>query len=133
MKFARIITRLQELIASRIRYKITRGGMLFTAAIVIVGAAAVFTGDNPLFLIVAAMMATLLVSGFVSRLVPGRARARFHCAGARGRHARRARTALRAQPQMVHAIVFHARDRRSGARKPHAGIERLLPADRGRR
>jgi uncharacterized protein (DUF58 family) len=42
--------------------------MLFTAAIVIVGAAAVFTGDNPLFLIVAAMMATLMVSGFVSRL-----------------------------------------------------------------
>ncbi len=68
MMFARTITRLQQLIASRIRYKITRGGMLFTAAIVIVGAAAVFTGDNPLFLIVAAMMATLLVSGFVSRL-----------------------------------------------------------------
>jgi uncharacterized protein (DUF58 family) len=68
MRSARIVTRLQQLIASRIRYKITRGGMLFTAGIVIVGAAAVFTGDNPLFLIVAAMMATLLVSGFVSRL-----------------------------------------------------------------
>ncbi len=68
MMFARTISRLQQLIASRIRYKITRGGMLFTTAIVIVGAAAVFTGDNPLFLIVAAMMATLLVSGFVSRL-----------------------------------------------------------------
>ena len=68
IKSTRLITRLQQLIASRIRYKITRGGMLFTAAIVIVGAAAVFTGDNPLFLIVAAMMATLLVSGFVSRL-----------------------------------------------------------------
>ena len=66
--FTRTIARLQELIASRIRYKITRGGMVFTAAIVIVGAAAVFTGNNPLFLIVAAMMATLLVSGFVSRL-----------------------------------------------------------------
>jgi uncharacterized protein (DUF58 family) len=68
MIFARTITRLQQLIASRIRYKITRGGMLFSAAIVIMGAAAVFTGDNPLFLIVAAMMATLLVSGLVSRL-----------------------------------------------------------------
>jgi uncharacterized protein (DUF58 family) len=68
MIFARTISRLQALIASRIRYKITRGGMLFTATILVVGAAAVFTGDNPLFLIVAAMMATLLVSGFVSRL-----------------------------------------------------------------
>jgi uncharacterized protein (DUF58 family) len=68
MIFARTIARLRQSIASRIRYKITRGGMLFTAAIVVVGAAAVFTGDNPLFLIVAAMMATLLVSGFVSRL-----------------------------------------------------------------
>jgi uncharacterized protein (DUF58 family) len=68
MIFERTIARIQQLIASRIRYKITRGGMLFTAGIVIVGAAAIFTGDNPLFLIVAAMMATLLVSGFVSRL-----------------------------------------------------------------
>ncbi len=34
----------------------------------LVGAAAVFSGNNLLFLIVAAMMATLLVSGFVSRL-----------------------------------------------------------------
>jgi len=59
---------LRRLLAGRIRYKITRGGMLFTAAILLVGAAAVFSGNNLLFLIVAAMMATLLVSGFVSRL-----------------------------------------------------------------
>ncbi len=68
MMFARTVARLRQWIASRIRYKITRGGMLFTAAILMVGAAAVFTGNNPLFLVVAAMMATLLVSGFVSRL-----------------------------------------------------------------
>jgi uncharacterized protein (DUF58 family) len=59
---------LRHLLARRIRYKITRGGVLFTAAIVAVGAAAVFSGNNLLFLIVAAMMATLLISGFVSRL-----------------------------------------------------------------
>ena len=59
---------LRHLLASRIRYKITRGGVLFTAVIMLVGAAAVFSGNNLLFLIVAAMMATLLVSGFVSRL-----------------------------------------------------------------
>ncbi len=68
MMFARTVTRVRRWIAGRIRYKITRGGMLFTAAILMVGAAAVFTGNNPLFLVVAAMMATLLVSGFVSRL-----------------------------------------------------------------
>src|SRR5580693_762049 len=59
---------IRHLLTRRIRYKITRGGVLFTAAIMVVGAAAVFSGNNLLFLIVAAMMATLLVSGFVSRL-----------------------------------------------------------------
>ena len=90
MMFARTITRLQQLIASRIRYKITRGGMLFSAAIVMVGARAVFTGDNPLFLIVAAMMATLLVSGFVSRLCLAGLRTGFRGAGTHRRQARRA-------------------------------------------
>jgi uncharacterized protein (DUF58 family) len=46
---------LQGVLAKRIRYKITRGGVLFTAAILVVGWGA-------------AMMATLLVSGLVSRL-----------------------------------------------------------------
>ncbi len=61
-------TQLRHLLTRRIRYKITRGGVLFTAAIMAVGAAAVLSGNNLLFLIVAVMMATLLVSGFVSRL-----------------------------------------------------------------
>lgn len=52
----------------RIRYKITRGGMLFVVAILLAGLGAVFSANNLLFLIVAAMMATLLVSGLVSRL-----------------------------------------------------------------
>src|ERR1022692_4691986 len=52
----------------RIRYKITGGGMLFTAVILLVSLAAVVSTDNLLFLIAAAMMATLLVSGLVSRL-----------------------------------------------------------------
>ena len=42
--------------------------MLFTAATLAVAGAAVVSGNNLLFLIVAAMMATLLVSGLVSRL-----------------------------------------------------------------
>ncbi len=55
-------------IARRIRYKITRGGLLFTLAILVVGFGAVISANNLLFLIVATMLATLLVSGFVSRL-----------------------------------------------------------------
>jgi uncharacterized protein (DUF58 family) len=59
---------LRDAIARRIRYKITRGGLLFTFAIALVAIGAVISANNLLFLIVAAMMATLLVSGLVSRL-----------------------------------------------------------------
>jgi len=59
---------LRNVLARRIRYKITRGGLLFTFAILLVGIGAVVSANNLLFLIVAAMLATLLVSGFVSRL-----------------------------------------------------------------
>src|SRR5579863_8909316 len=59
---------LRTLIARRVRYKITRGGALFTLAILIVGTGAVVSANNLLFLIVAAMLSTLLVSGFVSRM-----------------------------------------------------------------
>ena len=52
----------------RMRYRITRGGVLFTMAILVVMLAAVFTTNNLLFLVAAAMMATLLVSGLISRL-----------------------------------------------------------------
>ena len=55
-------------LARRIRYKITRGGLLFTVAVLAVGFAAVTSANNLLFLIAAAMLATLLVSGLVSRL-----------------------------------------------------------------
>jgi uncharacterized protein (DUF58 family) len=55
-------------VTRRIRYRITRGGLLFTCAILLVGLGAVVSANNLLFLIVAAMMATLLVSGLVSRL-----------------------------------------------------------------
>jgi uncharacterized protein (DUF58 family) len=55
-------------LARRIRYKITRGGVLFTGAILLVAFGAIVSANNLLFLIVAAMMATLLVSGVVSRL-----------------------------------------------------------------
>lgn len=59
---------LRGLLVRRVRYKITRGGLLFSFAILLVGLAAVISANNLMFLIAAAMMSTLLVSGFVSRL-----------------------------------------------------------------
>ncbi|MCU1232634.1 MAG: hypothetical protein JWP63_601, partial [Candidatus Solibacter sp.] len=56
------------LLARRIHYKITRGGVLFTLAIILVVFGAIVSANNLLFLIAAAMMATLLISGLVSRL-----------------------------------------------------------------
>jgi uncharacterized protein (DUF58 family) len=55
-------------LARRIHYKVTAGGLLFTLAILLIGFAALASTNNLLFLIVAAMLATLLVSGLVSRL-----------------------------------------------------------------
>ncbi len=52
----------------RIHYRMTRGGLLFVTGILIVGLGAIVSANNLLFLIVAMMMATLLVSGLVSRL-----------------------------------------------------------------
>jgi uncharacterized protein (DUF58 family) len=63
-----LIPRLRDLLTRRIRYKVTRGGLLFTFAIITVAFGAMISANNLLFLIVAAMMATLLVSGLVSRL-----------------------------------------------------------------
>jgi uncharacterized protein (DUF58 family) len=57
----------RSLVFRRIRYKITRGGLLFSFGILLVGVGAILSANNLMFLIAAAMMATLLVSGFVSR------------------------------------------------------------------
>jgi uncharacterized protein (DUF58 family) len=60
--------RARAAVARRIRYKITRGGLLFSFAILVVGLGAIISANNLLFLIVATMLATMLVSGLVSRL-----------------------------------------------------------------
>ena len=61
-------SQVRSLWLQRIRYKVTRGGVLFTAAVVLVGFAAVASANNLLFLILATMLSTLMVSGLVSRL-----------------------------------------------------------------
>lgn len=59
---------LRSVLVRRMRYRITRIGVLFTLAILAVMMVAAFSANNLLLLIGAAMMATLLVSGLVSRL-----------------------------------------------------------------
>jgi uncharacterized protein (DUF58 family) len=58
----------RRLLTRRIRYRVTKGGALFTLGMLLVGLGAVISANNLLFLILAAMMATVLVSGLVSRL-----------------------------------------------------------------
>ena len=60
--------KLRAVLGRRVRYRITRGGLLFTLVLLAMGLAAIISANNLLFLIVAAMMSTLLVSGLVSRL-----------------------------------------------------------------
>src|SRR5690242_12056955 len=50
------------------RYRVTRGGVLFTLALTMVAGSAVASGNNLMFLILATMLSTLLISGFISRL-----------------------------------------------------------------
>jgi len=59
---------LRGALLKRAQYKITRGGLLFTGGVMLVGLAAVVSANNLLFLILATMLSTLLVSGLISRL-----------------------------------------------------------------
>src|SRR5579862_6060850 len=51
-----------------VKYRVTRGGFLFTLAVALIAMAAVASANNLLFLLVAAMLSVLLISGLVSRL-----------------------------------------------------------------
>ncbi len=55
--------------AYQIDYKLTREGLVYLAGIFVVTLAALNTGNNLLFLILACLLAGILVSGVVSRLV----------------------------------------------------------------
>jgi len=51
-----------------LRQHITRAGMAYVATMLVIGVAAFLSANNLLFLILAAMFSTFLVSGFISRL-----------------------------------------------------------------
>jgi uncharacterized protein (DUF58 family) len=63
---------------ARIDQRITRAGLAFTLAVVLTGAAAFLSANNLIFLITSALMATLLVSGFVNRLSLAGLEVEFH-------------------------------------------------------
>lgn len=60
--------RIADALELGMRQKMTRAGLIFAGASVVIGVAAFISANNLLFLVLAAMMATLLVSGFLSRL-----------------------------------------------------------------
>ena len=63
----------RRVVASRVReamdYDVTRAGMIYILISVVIGIAALNTGNNLLYVIVAAMLSAILVSGFSSALV----------------------------------------------------------------
>ena len=60
--------RLRETLEGNMRQQITKLGLLFSVTVAVVGLAAFISGNNLLFLLLAALLATMLISGFVSRL-----------------------------------------------------------------
>lgn len=64
----KIPARLREWIEDRVVERVTRSGIIFLASIVLTGLAAFISANNLIFLLLAVMIATVLVSGFISRL-----------------------------------------------------------------
>ena len=60
--------RIRESFEESMRQQITALGFVFTLIVVLVGFAAFISANNLLFLLLAALFSTLLISGFVSRL-----------------------------------------------------------------
>jgi len=52
-----------------VRYELTREGIIYLVTVLVIGIAALNTGNNLLFIIVAAMLAAVLVSGIASTIV----------------------------------------------------------------
>lgn len=59
---------LKQLLDGSLRQRVTRLGLLFSLTVVLVGFAAFASANNLLFLLLAAMLSMLLISGFINRL-----------------------------------------------------------------
>lgn len=58
-----------ERLRESFRYEVTRAGILYVLATLVIGIAALNTGNNLLYIVVAAMLAAILVSGILSAMV----------------------------------------------------------------
>jgi uncharacterized protein (DUF58 family) len=58
-----------ERLRETFNYEVTRAGVVYVLVTLVIGIAALNTGNNLLYIVVAAMLAAILVSGFVSALV----------------------------------------------------------------
>jgi uncharacterized protein (DUF58 family) len=68
-KMKRLWKKLRAWAVGGLEQRITAAGFAFTVLIGVVGAAAFISANNLLFLVLAALLATLLMSGFVNRLL----------------------------------------------------------------
>ena len=83
-----ILPRLRSALHTGMRQQVTRTGVVFTASLVLIAVSAFASANNLLFLILAAMLSTLLVSGFSQPAVSRRPRGRVLSSGAHfGAHA----------------------------------------------
>jgi len=64
-----LLNAFRSAIRHRVHYRVTGGGILYFVAVLLVGFTSFLTANNLLFLVFSAMLAILLVSGFVSRLM----------------------------------------------------------------
>ena len=58
----------RRVVERRMRYRVTGGGVAFLAVLILTSLAAITTANNPLFLLVAALLAALLISGVLGSL-----------------------------------------------------------------
>src|SRR5260370_29363248 len=61
--------RLRTVWPGALRQQVTRTGVAYSATVVVIALVAVLSANNLLFLILAAMLSVLAISGFVSKLV----------------------------------------------------------------
>ena len=76
-------------IGYKMEYKITREGWIYIGGIIIVALAALNTGNNLLFLILASLIAIILMSGILSSITLSGVELRLRIAGAHLRRANR--------------------------------------------
>jgi len=63
----------------QIDYRLTREGMIYLGAVLVVALAALNTGNNLLFMILACLLAGVLISGLLSRLVLSGSMSGWNC------------------------------------------------------